>query len=80
MSVPHVQVSYEKLYHQDNAEEWMQIFRFLGVGPGTGLTRQQVDDVAHEFTASPHHRESNYNYDEVEKVLKGTRFENLLHL
>lgn len=79
MSVPHVQVSYEKLYHQDNAEEWMQIFRFLGVGPGTGLTRQQVDGVAHAFTASPHHGESIYNYDEVEKALRGTRFENLLH-
>ena len=79
MSVPHVQVSYEKLYHHDNAEEWIKIFRFLGVGPWTGLTREQVDGVTHAFTASTHHRESIFNCDEVEKVLKGSRFENLLH-
>jgi len=78
-SVPHMQVSYEKLYHQDDAEEWMKIFRFLGIGPGEGLTREQVDGNAHAFTGSSHHREAILNYDEVEKGLKGTRFESLLH-
>ena len=79
MSVPHIHASYEKLYHQDNADEWMKIFKFLGVGPGEGLTREQVDGSAHAFTGSPHHREAILNYNEVEKGLKGTRFEKLLH-
>lgn len=79
MSVPHVHVSYEKLYHRDNAEEWMRIFRFLEIGPGQeGLTREQVDGSAHAFTGSSHHKEAILNYDEVEKGLRGTRFESLL--
>ena len=80
MSVPHVQVTYEKLYHQGDAEEWMKIFQFLGVGPGTGLTREQVDGImTHAWTSSPHHRESIFNFEEVKKALEGTRFESLLH-
>lgn len=78
MSVPHIHASYEKLYHQDNADEWMKIFRFLGVGPTEGLTREKVDGSAHAFTGSPHHRDAILNYDDVEKGLKGTRFEKLL--
>ena len=78
MSVPHVNVSYEKLYHQDNADEWMKIFKFLGTGPGEGLTRKEVDGNAQAFTGSLHHSDAILNYDEVEQGLKGTRFESLL--
>lgn len=77
--VDYVQVSYEKLYSLDDAEEWMKIFRFLGVGPKEGLT---VDDVRATFdlasTRSKDRQDIVSNFLEVEKTLKGTEFEHLL--
>jgi hypothetical protein len=80
LGVPHVQVSYEQLYQRDDAEEWMKIFRFLGVGPGMGLTTQQVDAaMAYVQTSSPHLRDVILNYQEVKSALGGTDYESLLH-
>ena len=39
-------VVYEKLYYSRNAEEWMAMFRFLGVGPMNGLTMEIVQAVS----------------------------------
>ena len=78
--VEYVQVSYEKLYSSDNADEWMKIFRFLGVGPTEGLT---MDDVRATFDLAPTHSKGRHeivsNFIEVEKTLKGTEFEHLLN-
>jgi hypothetical protein len=81
IGVPHVQVSYEKLYLAKDAEEWMKLFRFVGVGPaGTGLTREKVDLVmAHASTSIPNHANAIANYDEVKRTLDGTEYEGLLH-
>lgn len=81
LNVPHVHVTYGKLYHSDTADEWMKIFEFLGVGPAEGLTRQQVNDaMGMESTSNAHHKDSVLNYDELRGALEGTKFENLLHL
>lgn len=79
MKVPHVNVSYEKLYHDEDAEEWMRIFRFLGVGPAKHLTRQGVQKaMAHVDTSIQSHEDTLSNFDTVREVLKGTQFEDLL--
>lgn len=78
--VPHVHVTYDKLYHEDSAEEWMKIFSFLGVGPAEGLTWKQVTGaMGMESTSNGHHRDSVFNYDELKEALAGTKYENLLH-
>lgn len=82
LNVPHVRVTYEELHFgQNREEEWMKIFRFLGVGPGEGLTRAQLDVAMrqHALTSSTMHNVTLANFDEVEKVLRGTEFEKLLH-
>ena len=77
--VEYLHVQYEKLYASDGADEWMKIFRFLGVGPMEDLT---MDDVRASFdlavTHSKGRNESVSNFIEVEKTLKGTKFEYLL--
>jgi phosphoglycolate phosphatase-like HAD superfamily hydrolase len=80
LDVPYIQVSFEKLYYSDSAEEWMRIFRFLGVGPTQGLTMEEVNAaMKHLSTSNPKHEDTLKNYDEVASVLKGTEFEELLH-
>ena len=80
MNVPHVHVTYDKLYHDEDANEWMKVFRFLGVGPTQGLNRQQVNGaMAMEWTANAHHRDSVFNFEELAKALAGTDYEDLLH-
>ena len=83
--VDYLHVTYEKLYdadakNADDAEEWMRIFRFLGVGPKEGLT---VGAVRGSFelasTSLNHHNETIANYKEVKSVLEGTEFEKFLH-
>ena len=78
--VPYINVTYEELYLRDNAEEWMRIFRFLGKGPSSGLSKKQVDEVMeHASTSSRFHNVTMSNYIDVRNLLIGTEFENLLH-
>jgi hypothetical protein len=80
LNVPHIQVSFEKLYHADSAEEWMRIFHFLGVGPAQDLTIDKVQAaMEHLPTSNPKHEDTLMNYDEIVSVLKGTEFEEFLH-
>jgi formylmethanofuran dehydrogenase subunit E-like metal-binding protein len=78
-AVDYVHVSYEKLYGSDDADEWMKIFRFLGVGPMEDLT---IEDVRASFNlVSTHSKGRNLtisNFIEVETTLKGTKYEHLL--
>jgi len=80
MNVAHVKTSYEELYNRDDAEEWMNIFRYLGRGPTKNLT---MSDVIGSFALAPtfqrNHNESLANYVEVRDLLMGTDFEKLLH-
>jgi len=79
-NINHIQITYEALFYDDNAEEWMKIFRFIGRGPDIGLTRKRVEDaMEHAGTTSRSHKESLSNYETVRKLLTGTEFEKLLH-
>jgi len=79
LGVPHIKVSFEKLYYSDDAEEWLRLFRFLGTGPTEGLTRNDVQDaMAHAATHNPQHNVTLGNYHEVRELLMGTEFESLL--
>ena len=75
----YIEVTYERLYESDNADEWMRIFDFIGQGPAKGLT---MDEVKKKFVYTSTHtksfQESIKNYKEVEKTLKGTEYEHLL--
>lgn len=79
VNMKYVEVSYEKLYNEDNAKEWMRIFSFLGVGPSEGLT---MNDVRSTFKfASTHTKARNetiVNFKRVEQTLVGTPYEYLL--
>ncbi len=81
LNIKFVEVSYEKLFNTNNAEEWMRIFRYLGKGPSKELTMEKVR--ASFSTASTHtkrHRnETITNFDEVEATLAGTSFEHYLN-
>ena len=82
MKVPHVQVTYEKLYFDEDGgvSEWMKIFKFLGIGPGDGLTKKKLNSaMEHVATNIPSHSVTLGNYEEVKKVLEKTEFEGLLH-
>ena len=45
LKVPHLKVLYEKLYYAKRADQWMDLFRFLGVGPMSGLEMEHVRAV-----------------------------------
>jgi hypothetical protein len=45
VKVPHIKVLYERLFYAKTADEWMNIFRFVGVGPMTGLEMAHVRAV-----------------------------------
>jgi len=80
MNVPHIKVSYEKLFYGDNANEWKRIFLFLGRGPAHNLSRNLVEKaMEHVGTSSPFHNVTISNYEEVRDMLIGTNFERLLH-
>ncbi len=71
---------YEKLYNSGDAEEWMNIFKYLGRGPTKDLTMDEVNDsMPFALTTSKTHREMLKNYDEVKEALAGTDFAHLLH-
>ena len=79
LNVQYVEVSYDKLYNSDDADEWMRIFRFLKVGPLKNLT---IDEVRASFsmasTSTKSRAENIVNYAEVERTLRGTEFYHLL--
>jgi len=81
LHVPHIQVSYEKLYFgEDIAQEWMRIFKFLGVGPTEGLKKEEIfDSMSLAPTGNAIHNETLQNYHEIRDALLNTIFENLLH-
>ena len=84
MNVPHIQVTYDRLYNVDgkggDIEEWEKVFSFLGVGPASNLTHEQLErGMKHAATHPPGHNMTLSNYDEVAEHLEGTKFENLLH-
>ena len=45
LKLPHLKVLYEKLYYAKRADQWMDIFRFVGVGPMSGLEKEHVEAV-----------------------------------
>lgn len=80
LNIPFIHVTYEKLYHSTNdANEWIRIFRFLGLGPTDNLT---MDEVRKSFQIAPTHRRSRQetiaNFDDVKQSLVGTELEHLL--
>ena len=79
LNISFVEVSYEKFYSVEDAEEWMCLFRYLGQGPSQNLT---MDIVRAAFSMAPTHKKSRNeiitNFKEVKKSLTGTRFEYLL--
>lgn len=81
MEVPHVQVTYERLYYGgDDTSEWTKIFRFLGRGPSEGISRAQLEGAMHLVaTHNPSQKSTLANFEAVSKVLTGTKFEDLLH-
>ena len=79
--VKHFQTYYERLFSAGSTgtREWMRLLRHLEQVPGRNLTRAQLDDaIGHGATHLASHRQILSNYEEVERVLKGTEFQPLL--
>mmetsp|Transcript_8581 Transcript_8581/g.16195 ORF Transcript_8581/g.16195 Transcript_8581/m.16195 type:complete len:395 (+) Transcript_8581:110-1294(+) len=81
VGVDFIQVTYEKLYDSQVANEWMRIFKFLGRGPRHGLTMDRVQENFSMMKTSSNktHKDVMANYLEVQKTLQGTEFEYLLN-
>jgi len=80
LGLPHVHVSYERLYIEKDPEEWMRIFRFLGVGPKEGLEWTDVEAaMQHVSTSNSFHNATLKNYEEVRDQLSNSEFAGLLH-
>ena len=86
-NVPHIDVSYERLYtSRDIAVEWNRLFAFLGVGPASSsmkndhrLTSEElIANMEHAATSSLSLRDKVQNYDEVVNILHGTEYEKYL--
>jgi len=79
IGINYYRTSYEKLYSCENAEEWMNIFRYLKRGPTEGL---HIDDVENAFpmvkTTKVSLESLLANYDQVKQSLDGTRFADLI--
>jgi hypothetical protein len=76
--VPHVDVSYERLYLVDDiAVEWRRLFSFLGVGlSDERLTSADlIARMEHQATSDRSIRGKIRNYEEVEEILRGTEYE-----
>ena len=81
LRVPHVDVSYERLYlAPDIAVEWRRLFSFLGVGRSDeGLTSTDlISRMEHQATSDRSIRGKVRNYEEVEEILRGTEYEKFL--
>ena len=73
--VERVEVTYERLYYGDDAEEWMRIFRHLGVGPTHNLTKAEVlSKIEHVETHPRERQDALGNYEAVEAALNETVF------
>ena len=73
--VSRVTVTYEKLYFTEHAEEWMKIFRYLGVGPRQNLTKATVlSKIEHVETHPLSRHDAIGNYEAVEAALNETEF------
>ena len=72
-NVPHIDVSYEKLYtSHDIAIEWKRLFTFLDVGPTSMndqlTSKELIVNKEHAATCSPSFRNKIQNYDEVVNI------------
>jgi len=79
LDVKFIEISYERLYNANDAEEWMRIFKFLGIGPSDNLSMDNIR--ATSSMASTHSKGKNEtiaNFVEVENTLAGTEFEHFL--
>lgn len=77
--VPRVNVQYEKLYYAPTAEEWMRLFRFVGVGPTENLTMEDVKEhMRFVVTHTPMRNNTLGNYDEIAEALKAKKLEKFL--
>lgn len=75
LGVERVEVSYERLYYANDAEEWMKIFRYLGVGPRKNLTKADVlSKIEHVETHPASRHDAIGNYEAVEAALNETEF------
>ncbi len=73
--VDYYNTTYEKLYTSEDAEEWMNIFRYFGKGPTEGLTMQKVSEAFPLAKTSKRTRkEVIENYDEIENLLQDTDY------
>ena len=80
LRVPHIKVSYEKLFNDDISKEWEKIFRFIGRGPIHNLSKELLEKaMEHVGTSSPFHNVTILSDEEVRDILVGTSFEKLLH-
>ena len=74
-NVSKVTVTYEKLYFTKSAAEWEHIFQYLGFGPQSNLTLDQVfARTAFQKTSFNDRSQRMANYDEVKRALQCTRF------
>jgi len=80
LKIPHIHVSYEKLFQTYHASEWQRILHFLDIEKR--VTYKKVGRYAEQVIQKnqrQNHREILKNYDEVKHALSGTGFEGLLH-
>jgi len=85
LGIPHVDVSYELLFSDDEnvvVDEWDRVFKFLEIGPtkGNGLSAELIRNAPGMAVTSTHsHKEMIANYEEVRSALSNTPFESLLN-
>ena len=79
IGVDYYHTTYEKLYNSDNAEEWMQIFRYIGRGPTHGLTLNDIEKAFPYAKTGNSQKDVLLNYKETHKILQGTEFAHYLH-
>lgn len=46
LNVKCIEISYERLFNANDAEEWIRMFKFLGIGPSQNLS---MDDIRATF-------------------------------
>jgi len=85
LGIPHVNVSYELLFSDDEnvvVDEWDRVFKFLEIGPtkGNGLSAVLIRNAPGMAVTSTHsHKDMIANYEEVRSALSNTPFETLLN-
>jgi len=57
---------------------WTKLLKSFGVEPSRYLVKEFLTKYAKTYHKSPAHWEVIYNYDDVKKALKGTRYDHLL--